>query len=65
MWLTAYQLHTKLYSRKEELEKTAAFILQTRFSVAVIKKKRKKIKFDFERCRSFKNNIIMEGMSWT
>ena len=33
MWPTAVQLHTKLYSSKEELEKTATFILQTGLSV--------------------------------
>ena len=29
VWPTAVQLHTKLYSSKEELEKTTTFILQT------------------------------------
>lgn len=29
VWLTAVQLHTKLYSSKTELEKMATFILQT------------------------------------
>ena len=33
VWPTAVQLHTKLYGRKEELEKTATFILQTGLSV--------------------------------
>ena len=33
MWPTAVQLHTKFYSSKKELEKTATFILQTGLSV--------------------------------
>ena len=33
VWPTAVQLHTKLYGSKEELEKTATFILQTGISV--------------------------------
>ena len=33
VWPTAVQLHTKLYGSKEELEKTATFILQTGLSV--------------------------------
>ena len=33
VWPTAVQLHTKLYGSKEELEKTATFILQTALSV--------------------------------
>ena len=32
VWPTAVQLHTKLYGSKEELEKTATFILQIGFS---------------------------------
>ena len=32
MWPTAVQLHTKLYGSREELEKTATFILQTQCS---------------------------------
>ena len=32
VWPTAVQLHTKLYGSKEELEKTATFILQTGLS---------------------------------
>ena len=31
VWSTAVQLDTKLYGSKEELEKTATFILQTGF----------------------------------
>ena len=33
VWPTAVQLHTKLYGRKVELEKTATLILQTGLSV--------------------------------
>ena len=33
VWPTAVQLHIKLYGSKEELEKTATFILQTGLSV--------------------------------
>ena len=33
VWPTAVQLHTKLYSCKEEVEKSATFILQTGLSV--------------------------------
>ena len=33
VWPTAVQLHTKLYGRKVELEKTATFISQTGLSV--------------------------------
>ena len=33
VWPTAVQLHAKLYSSREELEKTATFILQTGLSV--------------------------------
>ena len=33
VWSTAVQLDTKLYGSKEELEKTATFILQTGLSV--------------------------------
>ena len=33
VWPTAVQPHTKLYGSKEELEKTATFILQTGPSV--------------------------------
>ena len=33
VWPTAVQLHTKLYGSKEELEKTATFIVQTGHSV--------------------------------
>ena len=32
VWPTAVQLHTKLYGSKEELEKTATFILQSGLS---------------------------------
>ena len=33
VWPTAVQLHTQLYDGKEELEKTASFILQIGLSV--------------------------------
>jgi len=40
---TAVQLHTKLYGSKEELEKTAIFILQTGLSVQRRSTEKKKI----------------------
>ena len=43
-WPTAVQLHTKLYGSREEVEKTATVILQTRLavSVAAIEEKKEK-----------------------
>ena len=47
---TAVHLHSILYGSKEELEKTATFILQTAWSlgVAAMKKKKKKKEEDEE-----------------
>ena len=42
VWPTAVQLHTELYGSKEELEKTATFILQTGLSVQQRSRRRRR-----------------------